>query len=230
MPIKSSVREYLTGSLLVFGVLCATTAAGAAPSEPDAVVREMVDKIKAASNPSPVVEYVDWKNAFDTSSPMLRQQMHVNTPEEMKSSFARMLKDPSAMMKEHFQQQLESAPAEQKQQMQQQFGQMETMMKQREQEMKDRIKETTYDIGKPVIEGDKARVQVKQTFRGESRSEEVKLVKAGNTWLLPTFMPVGGGQGGGPGPGGPHGAPSNMSPAAPGGAEPPPAPPSAPGK
>lgn len=168
----------LIGIVGVPSFVCAET--------PEEVLQTIVDKIKQNSNPSPVVDYVDWNEAFKNAPAEQKQAMRITSPQQMKQVYKKMLQNPAATMKEQLEQRLEEIPAEQRPMMQQSVASLERLMKEKEKEIKERIQETTYKIGEAVIEGNTARVKVSQTYKGETKQEEVKLVKSGDRWLLPS--------------------------------------------
>jgi hypothetical protein len=155
-------------------------------TSPDDVLREMVGKMKEKNSPSVVVDYVQWDEAFANLAPKHREQMRVNSPQEMKEFYRQVLANPLSVMKSQLQEQTKSIPVEKKAEYDQYMMQMEQRLTLQQQELGRRIQQTTYEIGTAVVEGNTARVKLKQTFDGKSVEEEVKFVKAGDTWLLPS--------------------------------------------
>ena len=206
----------------------------AAFASPEAVVKEIVEKIKAAANPSPIVDYVDWSKAYEKMPPMQKTMMKVESANGMKEFYREMLTNPAAMMEKRMKEQAASMPEAQQAAMQQSMGQIQQMLKQRQDEMKKQITETEYKIGKATVEGEKATVKLTQVYQGDSKEREIQLNKVGEKWMLDSASMFaapgpGGAPGGPPGgfpggarPGGPPagmgGPPPGMVPPAPGGA------------
>jgi len=151
---------------------------------PEDVLKEIIGKIKAQNDASPVVEYVDWNKAFTEMPPPQKMAMKINSPQEMKSFYKQVLANPSAMMKKQFEERLGMIPEAQRPMMRQSLARMEEMMKQKEAEMKQKIAGTTYEVGKSEINGANAKVELKQTYEGKTKVEKVEFVKSGDNWLL----------------------------------------------
>lgn len=158
-----------------------------AASTPEAVLQEIVDKMKAQANPSPVVDYVDWNEAYKSIDPKHKEAMKVDSPEEMKKIYRNILENPASAMKAQFEERMKQVPEAQRPMMEQSLAAINKMIEQKEQEIKQRIVETDYEVGKSVIEGNTARVKLKQTYKGETKEEEVNFIKSGDTWLLPSM-------------------------------------------
>lgn len=153
---------------------------------PDEVLREIITKIKAASNTSPIVDYVDWSKAYKSTPLPRREFMGVDSAEAMKEYYREVLKDPVAVMKQQFKTKLETVPNAQKPALEQTFARMEQVMGERTKEMQLKVKGTEYEVGEPIIKDDKAMLPLKQTFNGVMKTEEVVFERSGDTWLLPT--------------------------------------------
>lgn len=153
---------------------------------PDQLLKELVDKIKAAGNPSPIVEYVKWDEAYKNIPEDQKQAMNIKSPEEMKKIYEKMLRSPSEMMKQKMEPQIKEAPPERQQIMQQAVTRMQELMAQKEKEVRERIAATTYNVGSATISGNTATVKLSQIYQGETTEDDVKFIKSGDSWLLPT--------------------------------------------
>ena len=203
---------------LAAAVFCATvlfaSTASAAPT-PETTVKEIVDKIKAAASPSPIIEYVDWDGAFQGLPEEQKAMMKITSSSEMKGLYRKILEDPIAAMKEKMKEQMATIPAEQQAAAQQQMAHMEEMIGQQKAKMTEQIKATEYEIGKSTVDGDKATVKLTQSYQGQKREEEIALVKKGDKWLLSSvdmFKPR---QGPPAGAGAPGGMPKGAKPMTP---------------
>jgi hypothetical protein len=183
--ISNMLKEFFLATLCLFFLPAHSRAAS-----PDDVLREMVGKMKDKNSPSVVVDYVQWADAFANLSPKHKEQMHVNSPQEMKEFYRQVLANPLSVMKAQLEEQTKSVPVEKKAEYDQYMMQMEQRLTLQQQEIGRRIQQTTYEIGEAVVEGNTARVKLKQTFEGKAVEEEVKFVKAGDTWLLPSVSSV----------------------------------------
>ena len=170
--------------LWLIGGALLTLSPTAAFANPEAIVQEIVTKIKAASNPSPIVDYVDWSKAYEKMPPMQKTMMKVDSADGMKEFYRQMLTNPAMMMEKRMKEQAASMPEAQQAAMQQSMGQIQQMLKQRQEEMKKQISETEYTVGKATVEGEKATVMLTQEFEGEKKEREIQLNKVGEKWML----------------------------------------------
>ena len=53
------------------------------------------------------------------------------------------------------------------------------------------IKVEKYKIGEEKVDNNYATVKLMQTYKGETKTEEVRLEKSGNKWLLPSLNSLG---------------------------------------
>ena len=193
-----------------------------ADSTPTKTMETIIQSIKSAGNPSGVVEFVNWTKAFDKLPEAQRAQLKITNAEGMKAFFKDMLTSPSATMKKQMDDRLKTVPADKQAQAKEQLLKLEKMMQDKEAEMKDRIAQTEYKVSDEKIEGANATVTLTQTYKGETKTEVVKLEKDGDKWLLPALDSLGNG--------GQQGAPQGAAPAAPGAAPAAPAAPAPAGK
>ena len=177
-----------------------------AESTPTKTMQAIIDSIKSAGNPSGVVEYVNWDKAFTRLPEAQKAQLKITDPAGMKSFFKDMLTSPSATMHKQLEERLKAIPADKQADAKGQMEKMEKLMQQKEAEMKERISQTEYKISDEKVEGNNATLTLSQTFKGETKSETVKLEKEGDKWMLPALDSMGG-QSGGPQPPAPSSAP-----------------------
>lgn len=163
-----------------------------AQETPEQVLQKILAEIKAASNTSPVVEYVDWQKAFSKMPEDRKKMINVETPEGMKSYYKEVLKDPVAVMKKQFESRLGSLPPAQKPIYEQNFARMQKALEDKTKEMFSRIAETEYQVGTAEIQGDSAVVALTQNYKGEVRNEKIHFEKTGNAWLLPAVSSMSG--------------------------------------
>lgn len=162
---------------------------------PEKTLEEILGKIKEAGNASPVVEYVDWDKAFKEAPDTQKSIMKISDANGMKEFYKEVLANPSSVMKKQFESRKASMPESQRTMLEQTFTRMEAMMKEKEKEMKKKIAGTEYTIGEAKIEGDEAKVSLKQEYDGKSRTEEVTFLKSGDRWMLPAVAMLGGEKG-----------------------------------
>lgn len=181
------MKAYLRTFFLVLVLLAVRPLAASAEVRPaDDVLKEIIGKIKAKGDPSPVVEYVHWETAFKNATDDQKRVMNLKSPEDMKQIYKRMFESPSSVMKEKFAEQMKNVPPDKQQMMQQATARMQELMEQKENEVKERLKETEYKVGSASVEGNEAKVKLTQTYKTESKEDEVKFIKVDGQWLLPS--------------------------------------------
>jgi len=171
--------------LLLFGIVSPVQAAA-----PDEVLREMMVKIKLRGNASPLVDYVHWDEAFAALSDVQRKQLKVTNASELKEFYREMLTDPIPRVKKQYEARLPATPPEKKPDLERYYSQVIARLTREQADMKQRLEQTAYEVSAPKVEGASAIVMLKQTYQGKSTSEEVRMVKSGDTWLLPSVSAV----------------------------------------
>ncbi len=179
-------------ALISFVGLIALPGTVLADLSPTKTVEAIVESIKASGNASGVVEYVNWKKAYEQLPEIQRKQLGIDSSDKMKGFFTEMLASPSAALKKQMEARIQTVPADKQEQAKQSLVQFEKMMQAKEAEMKERISGTVYKVSDEKVAGNVATVKLTQTFKGETKTEEVKLEKEGDKWLLPTLNSMGG--------------------------------------
>ena len=147
-------------------------------------VEEILSKMKAAESPAPVVDYVDWKGAYEKMPAAQRQAVGVESAEGLRSFYSKMMTNPKEVMEKKLEEQLASMPEEKKSMMRASMGRMEQMVDQRQEMMRKQLAETEYKVGEATMEGEVATVPITQTHNGETKQRDIKLTKVDGRWLL----------------------------------------------
>lgn len=175
--------------LILAVLLCAGTVFAETIS-PEATVKEIVSKMKTAGNPAVIVEYVNWTKAFAQFPEKQKEQLNLKSAAEMKDFFREMLAHPSVVMKKQMESKLETVPADKQEEAKQSIVKIEQMMKAKEDEMRERLTTTVYEVGAAKVDGDQAHVQLTQIYKDQKRTEDVTLEKDGDRWMLPSVNMV----------------------------------------
>lgn len=190
MKLNQSIKalslsfRFFSLTVLASGLLVAT--ASADTSTPAGTVKEIVDKMKKDGNPAVVVDYVNWDRAFHSFPQEQKDKLNVKNSGELKTFFTEMLTHPSVMVKRQMEARMEALPEAERETARQTLASIEGKMVAKEAEIKERLKNTTYEIGESKIEGDKATVRLLQIYQAEKQDETVQLEKDGSRWLLPS--------------------------------------------
>ncbi len=163
-----------------------------AKSSPEGVLNRILSEIKTAQNTSPVVNYVDWKKAFNSLSVERKNKISVNSSDEMKSYYQTILKNPIAVMEKQYKARIAKLDPEQKSVYEEQFSSVKKILEEKTKEMNSRIAESTYEVGEANIDGNIAIVSLKRKYLGKTKEEKVRLEKSDGRWLLPAVNSIGG--------------------------------------
>lgn len=171
---------------LVFSLLTAAKAIGAAPGPSD-VVTEMVVKIKALRSAVPVVDYVHWETAYERLNEKERTARGFRTPFEMRDYYFRLLSDPESFTRQEVLSRIAGMPPEQRQQFDKVLEAALERVRETQAQMRERFRETQFDVGEAKIEGDTARVKLITMVDGRSMPGYIELVRRNDRWYLPSI-------------------------------------------
>lgn len=210
--------KHLFRCVAALAVVLLSAGLALAEMTPEYTVKEFVGRIKKEGNPWPIVDYIDWEKAFVDFPAPQKEQLKLKSADEMKNFFREMLQQPAKKMKEQMDARIKEMPKDMQDRSKPMMTQLEEMMKKKEAEMKDRISKTEYEVVDSTVEGETATVKLKQKYNTEEKTEEIKLQKKGDRWLLPSIKmaqmgpnatqqaaPPGGAPGGAPQQGAPAG-------------------------
>jgi hypothetical protein len=178
--MKTTIQKLIL-ALVLLGLQATVVVA---EQTPEAVVSEMMAKIKAAGSPAPFIDYVNWPLAFKSAPEQMKAQMKVTSADQMKTTFQRMFTDTKAFFHEQMKDRLAAVPEDKRAMAEAQLEKMNQMIDQQQAQMKEQIQQTDYSVGKATVEGNSARVMLTQSYQGQTREREVQLTKEGGAWLL----------------------------------------------
>ena len=153
---------------------------------PEETLNKILSEIKSSASTAPVVNYVDWDKAFESLPEDRKKIIAVSSPDEMRSYYESILKDPLAVMEKQYEKKIAGLTPEQKPIFEQNFARLKDILEKKSKEMEKRISESEYEVGKAEIKGSKAAVPLKRKYIGKTIEENVVLEKSGDKWLLPT--------------------------------------------
>lgn len=169
-----------------FFLLITALSSLAQAASPAETLRELVGKVKSTKSAVPIVDYVNWDLAFKDMADLEKQKLNINSASDLKKFFTKMLTSPSEAVREKMEERVNALPADKQPQARQGMQQLQQMLKAKEGEIKERLGNTEYKVQNEKIEGDKATVQLVQTYNNETKTEDVKLQNFEGRWLLPT--------------------------------------------
>ena len=176
---------------LLFASLCTLMfihTAWAADS-PEKVLEKIIVEMKAQKSPLPVLSYIDWPSAFQQLGTLERQQLGVQSANELKNVYESFIKNPREMLRQQMAGQLAAMPPEQRAMLEQQMEQAIATAEKRVKIDEQKYDKMQWEIGESTISGNKAKVRLKVTDeKGKVTNEEIDFVKTSSgEWRLPSL-------------------------------------------
>lgn len=174
--------------LLAFFAAVLTLRAEASAGGPAALVTEMVVKIKALRNSSPVVEYVHWDTAFERLSEAERSARGFRSSAEMRDYYFRMLSDPERFARQEVAVRASIVPPEKRAELDRAFERSLEEIRASTAAIREQFQQMQFDVGEERIDGDTAQVMVATTLGGETNRGQVELIRKDGRWYLPSIL------------------------------------------
>lgn len=183
LSLEGTIMRFY-GKLLLQGLLvCVCSSVCLAEKSPEAVVEEIISKMKKSGDPKVMTDYVDWQSAYDQMPPSARTAAKINSPEQMKTYYNGIAGGNGAL-EQTLSAQLDKVPADRKAAAQALIQSMSKQIESGKAKMDARIKDSTYRVLSSKVEGNNATVLVESTYQGETKNQELPMVKRDGKWLL----------------------------------------------
>ncbi len=156
-----------------------------AAETPSAVVTRALHSIKEEGNPSPIVDFVDWKGIFLKLPKNSKQLMKVDNEKELKEYYRELLKSPSAAMSKLLDKKFEEITSEEmKEKGDKILSKFKEKLKRKEDKIKEKLNETEYTVISEKIDGSSAIVTVRNSYKNAIKEDKIPLVKREDTWFI----------------------------------------------
>lgn len=176
--------KFLTRSVFLFCFAFAgLTSSASADSTPEGTLKVMVSKMQESH--LNLLEFVDWPTAFNSLAPREKQSLRVKSPEEMQKFYVSMFSDPRAFYESQLKGKIGNLTQEQQAVVDKQIDHTVSLIEEKVKSEQDRIRRSKYDIGEASIKGNMATIPLSATLDGETRKEQVELIKVNGQWKLP---------------------------------------------
>ena len=183
MGIKGSMAKVILVTFIFISGF--VNRASAEVISPEDTVKAVIKEIKTKGDPSPVVDHVSWDDGFSKLPVKNREAMGVKSPEELKEFYRRVLLSPSSeierMFESKFKDKLDGLGPEKVKAL---LSNIKERALQKEAEIKKRLKESEYEVGKAQVQGENASVPLTTTYEGQKNSDNVKLVQKDGKWYF----------------------------------------------
>jgi len=151
-------------------------------SSPEITVKTVIGMIKEKGDPSPIVDYVDWKESFNSLPEKNRKIMEVESEDDLREFYRKILLSPAKEIVRVFETKFKDKIAEEKVESVIETVKQRALVK--EEEIRKRIKESEYDVGKPEVSGTTALVPLTYRYGSESKTDSIKMIKTNDQWMI----------------------------------------------
>lgn len=152
---------------------------------PSQLVKKVILLIKKQGDPSPMVDYVYWQKIYKDLPEKNRVVMNVSNENELKEFYRRVLKSPTVELDNVLRSRMEEKLGAEK--TEDLLSNLKETAIKKEKELKSRLKNTKYLIGKSKIKGDRAKVPLTYLYKNKKKTEDVSVIKIKNVWYLENF-------------------------------------------
>ncbi len=170
-------------SFIVYILVPAICLAAPSTGKPEVVVQSMLTELKSEADPAVLLDYVHWPTAWKSFPQTQRDKIGIRSPEELKEYFENFFKDPDQFIEKYIMSRYEGSQALPEQS----ITKMAETMKRKKAQMREKMKNTSYEIGKSTIQGNAASVEIVSTLNGKSKSQTLPLQNIDGKWYLPTM-------------------------------------------
>ncbi len=161
-----------------------------AANTPEQVVNEMLTKMKAAGNFSPVVEFIHWPTAYKQMLEGKPNAVFVaSSPNELKEVVRKFVVAPSELVKEKFAPTMAALPEEQRKSMEAMLSQQLSKVDQEAKQRAADLVQATFKVKNTTVSNGGAKVEVEQTIAGKVDLWTLNLQQIDGEWYLPVFDP-----------------------------------------
>lgn len=156
---------------------------------PEEVAKTAIRKMQEKGDPSPVVEYIDWEHMFNTLPKHNKNVMNVSTPEELKSFYSKVLESPSVEIAETLSSSIKNNNTSPDLNINQEkakevISKLKKRLEEKEIEMKNKLKNSEYNIRKIKEENNTALVEIQQTYNSEVKTDTIEMHKKEGNWFF----------------------------------------------
>lgn len=156
----------------------------ATQDNPGVVVQEILDRLKKEEDPSVILDYVHWPSAWKSFPQSQRDQMGISSEEDFKSYFETFFQEPEEFVQKYVLARYKNSDTKLSDES---LERMADMMKRKKDEIKQKMKNTTYALGDISTQGNAATVEVKSTLDGKTKTQTLPLQSIDGKWYLPTM-------------------------------------------
>lgn len=156
-------------------------------TDPRAVVKAMLSRLKQTGEPVVILDYVHWPSAYANFPEAERRAMGITNADQLKAHVTKMLSDPSGFARERAQEMIANLPADRQAKVREQMNQMAAGLEAKTSEMRTKMSRIDYAVGNARIQGAFADVPIVSTLDGQTKTSDIKLQFIEGSWYLPTF-------------------------------------------
>ncbi len=158
---------------------------------PSKVLEKLVAELKKSGEPAVIVDYVHWPTAWKALKPEEKAMTKSNSPAELKEYFRKFLSDPKKVLRGQIEGHLVGLDGGDQGAMEERISSIIAQVEEQFTQGSEVLVNSEYQVGKEVIDGYKAHVELKSSYQGQSKLESIDFIKIEDHWLLPKMDKLG---------------------------------------
>lgn len=160
-----------------------------AESNPESTVMDAIGKMKEEGNPAPIVDFIDWEQMYSDLPEEKKSVMKVDSPDSLMHFYRKVLSSPSSEFTHLIESKLQGViekdgKAGTEGKFADAINKLQNRLKEKETEVKNKLQNTEYEVISSKIDGEKAIVELKQNYKGETKVDNIKLHQKNNKWYF----------------------------------------------
>jgi len=158
------------------------------PVSAEETVLKMMSELKESKNPSVMLNYVYWPQAFANFPAEQRAKLQISNAEELKSHFKAIIEDPGTFMREQLVNHAQDLPEEHRAAAVESMKSMVDEMESHNEVMRKNMGLATYQARTLRMDEVSALIELRTTLGDSTDIDQVELVKIEDNWYLPTVV------------------------------------------
>jgi len=163
-------------------------AQSSSPLSAEETLLKMMSELKESKNPSVMLNYVYWPQAFANFPAEHRARLQISSAEELKSHFKAIIEDPGTFMREQLVNHAHDLPEEHRAAAVKSMKSMVDEMESHHEVMRKNMRLADYQARTLRMDEGSALIELRTTLGDRTDIDQVELVKIANDWYLPTVV------------------------------------------
>ncbi len=183
--------QYLPNISLFLLIFLFPAYSSAQEGGPSKVLEKLVADLKKSGEPAVIVDYVHWPTAWKALKPEEKAMTKSSSPAELKEYFRKFLSDPKKVLRGQIEEQLAALDGGPQGALEERINSILAQVEEQFTQGSEVLVNSKYQVGKELIKGDKAQVELRSSYQGQSKLESIDFIKIEDNWLLPKMDKLG---------------------------------------